>query len=170
MAISTVQQKKIESGLALVKISDFGQKAIVTIHVSDIYCRYKLRKFVIRIAFHDSPEGCEVGVVGGRGVGDAPLAAGVHVAQVVRQGLQLVGGQLVVVPEQVVPRRLGRPLDGLVGRQEEVILRGIGYLGVDDGAGDDVAVLVPGARLGREHPRLVPLLGHDEGDSCLAVT
>ena len=41
-----------------------------------------------------SPERGEVRVVGGRGVGDAPLAAGVHVAQVVRQRLKLVGGQL----------------------------------------------------------------------------
>ena len=41
-----------------------------------------------------SPERGEVRVVGWRGVGDAPLAAGVHVAQVVRQRLKLVGGQL----------------------------------------------------------------------------
>ena len=50
-------------------------------------------------------------VVGWRGVGDAPLAAGVHVAEVVGQGLQLVGGQLVVVPQEVVPSRLGGALD-----------------------------------------------------------
>ena len=75
---------------------------------------------------------------------------------------------LVVIPEEVVPRRLGRALDGLVGRQEEAVLGGIGDLRVDDGARDDVAVLVPNAvfRSG-EHPRLVPLLGDDERDSCI---
>ena len=71
-----------------------------------------IRKFVIRIPSEVvSPERAEVRVVCGCGVGDAPLAAGVHVAQVVGQGLQLVGGQPVVVPQEVVPSRLRGALD-----------------------------------------------------------
>ena len=54
-----------------------------------------------------------------------------------------------------------------MGGQEEAVLCGIGDLRVDDGARDHVAVPVPVAGLGREHPRLVPLLGDDERDSCI---
>ena len=65
------------------------------------------------------------------------------------------------------PTLLTTSLDGLVGGQEEAALCGIGDLRVDDGARDHVAIPVPVAGLGREHPRLVPLLGDDERDSCI---
>ena len=60
-------------------------------------------------------------------------------------------------------------LDGLVGGEEEAVLGRVGDLRVDDGARDDVAVPVPPAapvRRRGEHPGLVSLLGHHEGDSC----
>jgi hypothetical protein len=49
-------------------------------------------------------------VVGRRRVGDAPLAPGVHVAEVVGERLQLVRAQIVVVPEHVVAGGLGGAL------------------------------------------------------------
>ena len=55
-----------------------------------------------------------------------------------------------------------------MGGEEEAVLRRVGDLRVDDGARDDVAVPVRPEALRRrgEHPGLVPLLGHHEGDSC----
>ena len=55
-----------------------------------------------------------------------------------------------------------------MGGEEEAVLRRVGDFRVDDGAGDDVAVPVrPEALVRRrgEHPGLVSLLGHHEGDS-----
>ena len=57
-----------------------------------------------------SAEGDEVGVVGGRGDGDGAGAADVRVAELVRQLLQLVRLELVVVPEHVVVRGPRRTL------------------------------------------------------------
>lgn len=52
------------------------------------------------------PEGSQVSVVGRRRVGDRPLASGVEVAEVEAELLQLVGGEPVVVEQQVVVGRL----------------------------------------------------------------
>ena len=49
-----------------------------------------------------SPEGDQVGVVGGGGVRDTSGAPDVGVAQLVGEALQLVGRELVVVPQDVV--------------------------------------------------------------------
>jgi hypothetical protein len=57
------------------------------------------------------PEGGQVGVVGGSGVGDAALAARVQVAEVEGQALRLVGGERVVVPQLVVAGRLRGALE-----------------------------------------------------------
>ena len=43
----------------------------------------------------------QVGVVGGGGVGHGPGAAAVEVAEVVGQHLQLVSGELTVVPQNL---------------------------------------------------------------------
>ena len=43
----------------------------------------------------------QVGVVGGGGVGHGPGAAAVEVAEVVGQHLQLVSGELAVVPQNL---------------------------------------------------------------------
>ena len=48
------------------------------------------------------PLGHQVGVVGGGGVGDGPSAPTVEVAEVVRQHLQLVSGELAVVPQNLM--------------------------------------------------------------------
>lgn len=50
-------------------------------------------------------EGDEVRVVGGRGDGHGARAAHVRVAQLVREALQLVRPEVVVVPQHVVVRR-----------------------------------------------------------------
>ena len=47
----------------------------------------------------------QVGVVGGRWVGDRPLASRVDVAQVVGQRLEVVGWHVEVIPELVVTGR-----------------------------------------------------------------
>ena len=56
-------------------------------------------------------EGHQVGVVGRRWDGDGPRAADVGVAQLVGEELELVGGETVVVPQDVV---VGRPTRTLV--------------------------------------------------------
>lgn len=56
------------------------------------------------------PEGHEMGVVGGCRDGHGPGAADVRVTQLVREHLQLVGRQVVVVPQHVVVRRARRTL------------------------------------------------------------
>ena len=48
------------------------------------------------------PLGHQVGVVGGGGVGDGPGAPTVEVAEVVGQHLQLVSGELAVVPQNLM--------------------------------------------------------------------
>ena len=48
------------------------------------------------------PLGHQVGVVGGGGVGDGPGAPTVEVAEVVGQHLQLVSGELAVVPQNLI--------------------------------------------------------------------
>lgn len=55
-------------------------------------------------------EGHQVRVVGGRGDGHGARAAHVRVAQLVRQALQLVRAEVVVVPQHVVVRRPRRAL------------------------------------------------------------
>jgi len=64
-------------------------------------------------------EGRQMSVVCRGGVTDAPLAPGVHVAQVVRHLDDVVRRHVEVVPEQMVVGRLGCPLDALVAGQVE---------------------------------------------------
>lgn len=56
------------------------------------------------------PEGHQVGVVGRGRDGHRPGAAHVRVTQLVRQALQLIRRELVVVPQHVVVRRAARAL------------------------------------------------------------
>lgn len=58
------------------------------------------------------PEGHQVGVVGRRRNGDGARAAHVGVTQLVGENLQLVRGEVVVVPEDVVVRRPAGALQG----------------------------------------------------------
>lgn len=113
-------------------------------------------------------EGDQVRVVGGRGDGHRARAAHVRVAQLVRQALQLVRPEVVVVPQHVVVRRPRRALYTLMTAKIEVELSGVRDAEVDGSAGGDVAGL---ARLlllvGAEQPRVVPLLNHDERDTRL---
>ena len=57
-----------------------------------------------------------------------------------------------------------------MGGEEEAVLCRVGDLGVDDGARDNIAIPVrtKALRRRREHPGLMSLLGHHEGDSCFA--
>ena len=61
------------------------------------------------------PEGDQVGVVGGGGVGDAAGAADVGVAELVGEALELIGVEVVVVPEHVVMGGAARALGGYGG-------------------------------------------------------
>ena len=63
-------------------------------------------------------------------------------AQTVGQGLQLVGGQVAVVPEDLVVAGPGGALDALVRDQVEVPLGGMVDALVHHGAGQSVPVLV----------------------------
>ena len=83
-------------------------------------------------------EGNEVGVVRRSRNGDAASAADVSVAQLVRQLLQLVRVEVVVVPEDVVVAGPGGALDALVAAQVEVELGGVGDPDVHRGPRRDV--------------------------------
>ena len=89
-------------------------------------------------------------------------------AEVVGQGLQLVGGQVAVVPEDLVVAGPGGALDGLVRDQVEVTLGGMVDPLVHHGAGQDVPVLVL-VLVVWEEPGVMPLLHHDEGDGRLVL-
>ena len=89
-------------------------------------------------------------------------------AEIVGQGLQLVGGQVAVVPEDLVVAGPGGALDALVRDQVEVTLGGMVDALVHHGAGQDVPVLVLVLVVGKE-PGVMPLLHHDEGDGRLVV-
>ena len=61
------------------------------------------------------PEGHEVSVVGGGGDGHGAGAANVRVAQLVRQQLELIGREAVIVPKHVVVRRAAGALEKQLG-------------------------------------------------------
>ena len=86
-------------------------------------------------------EGDEMRVVGRRRDGDATRAAHVGVTQLIRQHLQLVGVEVIVVPQHVVVRRTRRALDAGVAAQVEVELGGVSDADVDRRARRDVAAL-----------------------------
>ena len=86
-------------------------------------------------------EGDEMRVVGRRRDGDAARAAHVRVTQLIRQHLQLVGVEVIVVPQHVVVRRARRALDAGVAAQVEVELGGMSDADVDRRARRDVAAL-----------------------------
>ena len=116
-------------------------------------------------------EGHQVGVVGRGGDGDAASAPDIGVAQLVRQLLQLVRVEVIVVPEHVVVARSAGALDALVAAQVEVELCRMRDPDVDRRAGRDVAALATLLLLVRaEEPGVVPLLHHDEGDPRLVVS
>ena len=87
------------------------------------------------------PEGHQVGVVGRGGDRDAASAPDIGVAQLVRQLLQLVRVEVIVVPEHVVVARSAGALDALVAAQVEVELCRMRDPDVDRCAGGDVAAL-----------------------------
>ena len=68
-------------------------------------------------------------------------AAHVRVTQLIRQHLQLVGVEVIVVPQHVVVRRARRALDAGVAAQVEVELGGMSDADVDRRARRDVAAL-----------------------------
>ena len=110
------------------------------------------------------PNGDQVGVVSGGGNGDASGATGVGVAQLVGQGLELVSGEAVIIPETAVVAGPRGALDALVWAQVEVVLRGVSDVGVHCGPGGDIARpprLV--SSIWAEEPGVVPLLDDDEG-------
>ena len=89
-------------------------------------------------------------------------------AEVVGQGLQLVGGQVAVVPEDLVVAGPGGALDALVRDQVEVTLGGMVDALVHHSASKDVPVLVLVLVVGKE-PGVMPLLHHDEGDGWFVL-
>ena len=117
------------------------------------------------------PDGHQVGVVCGGGDGHGPGAPGVGVAQLVGQVLQLVRTQVVVVPQTSVVGGTRCSLDTLVGAQIEVILGGMGDVGVHGRPCGNIprsSALV--TMVGAEEAGVVTLLDHDEGDSRLVVS
>jgi len=84
----------------------------------------------------------QVGVVGGGGVGHGAGAAGVEVTQVVGENLQLVSGELTVVPQHLVVAGSAGALDALVTQQVEVALGGMVDALVHHGPGQSVPVPV----------------------------
>ena len=115
-------------------------------------------------------EGNEMGVVRRSRNGDAACAADVSVAQLVRQLLQLVRVEVIVVPQHVVVAGSARALDPLVAAQVEVELGGVGDPDVHRRACRNVSALPTLLLLVRaEEPGVVTLLHHDEGDAGLVV-
>ena len=115
-------------------------------------------------------EGDEMGVVGGGGDGHRAGTADVGVAHLIGELLQLVGAEVVVVPEHMVVGRTGGALNTGVTAQVEVELGRVGDPHVHGGArGDveglpDLVLLVHGEETG-----VVAFLHGDEGDSGLVA-
>ena len=84
----------------------------------------------------------QVSVVGGGGVGHCSGASGVEVTQVVGEDLQLVSGELTVVPQHLVVTGSAGALDPLVTQQIEVSLGGMVDPMVNHSPSQSVAVLV----------------------------
>lgn len=111
-----------------------------------------------------STEGHQVSVVGGGDDGDGAGAAGKGVAQLVAEGLELVGFEVVIVVDDVVMRGTAGSLDTAVGAEEEVELVRVADGSVDDSTGGDVtrAIAVLGADY--EEASVMTLLHQDESD------
>lgn len=111
-------------------------------------------------------EGHKPSVVGGRRDGHGASAADVRVAQLVRQQLQLVRCEAVIVPEHMVMRGTTRALDACVAAQVKVELRWVCDGAVHCGACRDVPTLPnPLSLVGAEQSGVVPLLDHDVCDA-----
>ena len=89
-----------------------------------------------------SPVSRQVRVVGGGGVGDRLGTSGVQVTEIVGQLLQIISGQVVVVPENLVVTRPAGALDSLVTEQVEISLSGMVDPLVHHGPGQSVPILV----------------------------
>jgi hypothetical protein len=88
------------------------------------------------------------------------------VAELVGQVLDLISREAIVIPETSVVGWSGCSLNSLVGAEVEVILCGVGDVGIHRCASRDVprpAGLVPVVRT--EQSGVVALLHHDEGDA-----
>ena len=115
-------------------------------------------------------EGDQVSIVGGRRYAHTARASHVRVAQLIGERLELVGREVVVVPEDVVVRGPAGALDAGVAAQVEVELGGMSDAGVDGGAGRYVAAAAALLlAVGAEEARVVALLHGDEGDARLVA-
>ena len=109
-------------------------------------------------------------VVGRRRDGDRSSAPHVGVTQLVRQLLQFVSLEPVVIPENVIVSWSGGSLDPLVRAEVEVELCRVGDADVHRGARWNVPALAALLLLvGTEEPRVVTLLDHDESNTWLVV-
>lgn len=118
-----------------------------------------------------STEGDEVSVVGRSGNRDRASAADVGVAHLVSELLQLIGAEVVVVPQNMVVRWTRSSLNTSVTAQVEVELGWMCDSDIDSGAGrnvegfPDLILLVDS-----EETSVVTFLNSDEGDSWLVTT
>ena len=95
------------------------------------------------------PDGHQMRVGVGDGDGGRPGVPSVRVAELVCEVLDLLSRGAIVIPEISVIEGPGCPLDPLVGERVEVILCGVGDVGIHRGASQDVlcpAQLVPVVR------------------------
>lgn len=111
-----------------------------------------------------STGGNQVGIVGGGNHGDGAGTAGKRVAEVIGEGLQLVGLELVVIVDNVVVGGTAGSLDTFVGTKEEVKLARMADGCVDDCTSRDVAGTVSVLRLNHKKASVVTLLDKDEGN------
>ena len=110
-------------------------------------------------------------VVGRGRDGDRSSAPHVGVTQLVRQLLQFVSLEPVVIPENVIVSWSGGSLDSLVRAEIEVELCRMRDPNIHCGPGGNVPALPALLLLVRaEEPRVVALLHHDEGDAGLVVS
>ncbi len=114
------------------------------------------------------PEGYQVSVVGRRGDADTPGASDVGVTQLVRQSLDVVRYEGVVIPQDVIMRGSGGALDASMTAQIEVILCGVCDHRVHRGSRRNVATLAYLLLLVcAEQSRVVSLLNHHKSYSRL---
>lgn len=112
----------------------------------------------------------EVSVVSRCGNGYGTCASNVSVTELVGEALELVGVEVVVIPQHVVMTWTASALNALVRAEVEVEFSGMRNAGVDSGAGRDVARLAGLFLLvGAEEPRVVALLDSDERDARLVI-
>ena len=105
----------------------------------------------------------QVSVVGGGGVGHCSGASRVEVTQEVGENLQLVSGELTVVPQHLVVTGSAGALDPLVTQQVEVSLGGmvdaLVHHGPSQGVTVPVLVVVRGEESANKKTSLVEEIG-----------